>query len=113
MCSQPIVQATQLARVFERPELNSCGERFDASSNVPLWKLRVGSVPKRLKVRMLVAVPSSRYFAVAGPIDRFDRSRLRAVTPRGSAYSQYCVPRTAIALMFLLPRTAPLPPRPA
>src|SRR3954469_22102376 len=113
MCSQPIVQATQLARVFARPALSSCGDRFGDSANVPLWKLRVGSVPKRLNVRILVAVPSSRYLAVAGPIDRFDRSRLSSVTRLGSAYSEYVAPRTAIALMFLLPRTAPLPPRPA
>ena len=54
-----------------------------ASSNVPLWKLRVGSAPKRLNVSRLVAVPSSRYFAVAGPNERFDRSRLSAVSSRG------------------------------
>src|SRR3954466_3693497 len=113
MCSQPIVHATQLARVFVRPVLNSSGDSFGASSNVPRWKFLVGSVPNRLKVRMFVAVPNSRYLAVAGPIDRFDRSRLNSVTRRGSAYSQYFVPRTAIALMFLLPSTAPLPPRPA
>src|SRR5688572_31371592 len=52
----------------------------DLCSNVPLWKLRVGSVPKRLNVSRFVAVPSSRYFAVAGPNERFERSRLNAVS---------------------------------
>ena len=33
------------------------GERLAASSNVPLWKLRVGSAPKRLNVSRFVAVP--------------------------------------------------------
>ena len=113
MCSQPIVHATQLARVRVCATLSSSGDSVAASSKVPLWKLRVGSVPKRLNVRRFVAVPSSRYFAVAGPNDRFDRSRLKSVSSRGCAHSQRCVPRTAIALMFLLPSTAPLPPRPA
>ena len=114
MCSQPMVQATQLARVracvdAELARARACG----ASSNVPLWKFRVGSAPKRLNVSRFVAVPSSRYLAVAGPNERFDRSRLSSVSSRGWAQSQRCVPRTAIALMFLLPSTAPLPPRPA
>src|SRR5688572_3819104 len=108
-----MVQVTQLDRVFPRDSLSACGEMLSASSNVPLWKFRVGSAPKRLNTSRVVAVPSSRYFAVAGPIDRFDRSRLNAVTPLGSAYSVRSDPRTAIALMFLLPSTAPLPPRPA
>ncbi len=61
----------------------SCsGDRFAAPSKLPLWKLRVGSALKRLNVRRFVAVPSSRYFAVAGPNERFDRSRLIAVTSR-------------------------------
>ena len=74
MCSQPIVHVTQLSRVFERVVLSSSGEMLAASSNVPLWKLRVGSAPKRLNVSRLVAVPSSRYFAVAGPNDRCRQS---------------------------------------
>ena len=113
MCSQPIVQATQLARVRACATLIASGDRRAASSKVPLWKLRVGSVPKRLNVRRFVAVPSSRYLAVAGPNDRAERSRLRSVSSRGCAHSRRAVPRRAIALMFLLPSTAPLPPRPA
>ena len=50
--------------------------------------------------------------AVAGPNDRFDRSLLNSVSSRGCAHSQRWVPRTANALTFLLPNTAPLPPRP-
>ena len=87
MCSQPIVHATQLARVRACSTLSCSGDRFGASSKVPLWKLRVGSVPKRLNVSRFVAVPSSRYFAVAGPNDRFDRSRLNSVSSRGCAHS--------------------------
>ena len=113
MCSQPIVQATQLARVRPCSAPSCSGESCSAPSNVPLWKLRVGSVPKRLKVRRFVAVPSSRYFAVAGPNERFDRSRLSATRSSWCAQSVCCAPRTASALMFLLPSTAPLPPRPA
>ena len=44
------------------------------------WKLRVGSAPKRLNASKFVAVPSSRYLAVAGPNDRFDRSRLSSIS---------------------------------
>ena len=113
MCSQPIVHVTQLSRVLVRVAVSCSGERLTASSNVPLWKLRVGSALKRLNVSRFVAVPSSRYFAVAGPNDRFDRSRLSAVRSCGWAHSTRCFPRTAIALMFLAPSTAPLPPRPA
>src|SRR5262245_27181677 len=113
MCSQPIVHVTQLARVFERVLLISAGDRLAASSNVPPWKLRVGSAPKRLKVSRFVAVPSSRYFAVAGPNERRDRSLLIAINSCGYAHSGRWVPRTAIALRFLAPITAPLPPRPA
>jgi len=113
MCSQPIVHATQLARVRACAVVNCSGEMLSAPSNEPLWKLRVGSVPKRLNVSRLAAVPSSRYLAVAGPNERFDRSRLNSVSSRGCAQSHRFVPRTAIALMFLLPSTAPLPPRPA
>ena len=88
MCSQPMVHATQLARVREWSTCSCSGEIFSAPSNVPLWKLRVGRVPRRLNVRRFAAVPSSRYFAVAGPNDRFDRSRLNSVSARGCAHSQ-------------------------
>ena len=95
------MHATQLSRVFARVVLSCSGERLSASSKVPLWKFRVGSAPKRLNVSRLVAVPSSRYFSVAGPNDRFDKSLLIAVSSRGCAHTGRCVPRTAIALMFL------------
>ena len=97
------MHVTQLSRVFDRVADSCSGDRLAASSNVPLWKLRVGSALKRLNVSRFVAVPSSRYFAVAGPNDRFDRSRLSAVTSCGCAHSTRRVPRTAIALMFLEP----------
>src|SRR5216684_1228048 len=113
MCSHPMVQATQLARVRVWVVRSSSGEMLAAPSNVPLWKLRVGNAPRRLNVSRLVAVPSSRYLAVAGPNDRFDRFLLYSVNSRGWAHSQRRVPRTARALTFLLPSTAPLPPRPA
>src|ERR1700722_1191961 len=113
MCSQPIVQLTQLSRVLERVVLNCSGERLAASSNEPLWKLRVGRAPKRLNVSILVAVPSSRYFAVAGPNDRFDRDLLIVVSASGCAHPVRSVPRSAIALTLFAPSTAPLPPRPA
>src|SRR6185295_7531514 len=113
MCSHPMVQATQLARMRLWEVRISSGEMLTASSNVPLWQLRVGNAPRRLNVSRLVAVPTSRYLAVAGPNDRFDRLLLYSVSSRGCAHSQRWVPRTAIALTFLLPSTAPLPPRPA
>src|SRR4029450_14028189 len=109
MCSQPIVQATQLARVRACATLIASGDRRAASSKVPLWKLRVGSVPKRLNVSRLVAVPSSRYLAVAGPNDRFERSRLKSVSSRGGAHSTRVVARSASALLLLLPSPAALP----
>ena len=52
-------------------------------------------------------------FAVAGPNDRVERDLLMTVSSLGCAHSASCVPRTAIALTFLAPSTAPLPPRPA
>src|SRR5215469_16718615 len=113
MCSHPIVQAAQLSRVFERVALSCSGERLTASSNEPLWKLRVGRAPNRLKVSRLVAVPSSRYLAVAGPNDRSDKDLLICVSSRGCAHAVLRAPRRAIALMFLAPKTEPLPPRPA
>src|SRR5580704_18727468 len=113
MCSHPIVHATQLARVRGCVWAICAGDIFTAPSNVPLLKLRVGSAPRRLNVSRLVAVPSSRYLAVAGPKDRFDNALLYSVSSRGCAHLHRSVPRTAIALMFLLPSTAPLPPRPA
>src|SRR5215470_17119485 len=98
MCSHPIVQATQLARVLLCVWRISSGEMLEAASNVPDWKLRVGRTPRRLNVSRLVAVPSSRYLAVAGPNDRADSALLYSASSRGCAQSHRCVPRTAIAL---------------
>src|SRR6185436_8315650 len=72
-----------------------------------------GRTPSRLNVSRFAAVPSSRYLAVAGPNERADSALLYWASSRGRAHSQRWVPRTAIAFTFLLPRTAPLPPRPA
>src|SRR5262245_33200167 len=105
MCSHPIVHATQLARVLLCVCRISSGEMVGAASNVPDWKLRVGSTPRRLNVSRLEAVPSSRYLAVAGPNERADSALLYAASSRGRAHSHRCVPRTAIAFRFLLPRT--------
>ena len=58
-------------------------------------------------------MPSSRYFAVAGPNDRARRSRAAASTARGSAGATFVAARTATALRFFAPSTAPSPPRPA
>src|SRR6185436_4312465 len=72
-----------------------------------------GRTPSRLNVSRFAAVPSSRYLTVAGPNERADSALLYWASSRGRAHSQRWVPRTAIAFTFLLPRTAPLPPRPA
>ena len=56
-----------------------------ASANVAAWKLRVGSVAIALNASRLASVPSSRYFAVAGPNERSRRSRAAASTACGSA----------------------------
>ena len=66
-----MVHATQLVRTRECRALSSRGERLAASSKVPVLKFRVGSAPKRLNVSRFVAVPNSRYLAVAGPTDSF------------------------------------------
>ena len=58
-------------------------------------------------------MPSSRYFAVAGPNDRARRSRAAASTASGSAGATLAAARTAMALIRLAPSTAPSPPRPA
>ena len=49
----------------------------------PAWKFRVGRALSRLNVSRLATVPSSRYFAVAGPNDLRDRSRAAATTRPG------------------------------
>ena len=45
--------------------------------------------------------------------DRFDSDLLNSVSSCGCAHSVSRVPRTAMALIFFAPSTAPLPPRPA
>ena len=87
--------------------------RRPAPSNVAAWKLRVGSVLIALNASRLASVPSSRYFAVAGPNDRSRRSRANASTSPGCAVATLVAARTAIALRFFAPMTAPSPPRPA
>ena len=117
MCSQPIVQDAQLLRATRRiPSTASSGAdpaRRSAPSNSAAWKLRVGSVAIALNVSRLASVPSSRYFAVAGPNDRSLRSRAAASTRRGSAVVTFAAARTAIAFRFFAPMTVPRPPRPA
>ena len=87
--------------------------RRPAPSKVAAWKFRVGSVLIALNASRLASVPSSRYFAVAGPNDRSRRSRAAASTLPGSAVATLAAARTAIAFRFLAPMTAPSPPRPA
>ena len=117
MCSQPIVQDAQLLRAtFRMPATSDsagCSARLGAPSKFAAWKLRVGSAAIALNASRLASVPSSRYFAVAGPNDRSRRSRAAARTLRGSAVATFAAARTAIAFRFFAPMTAPRPPRPA
>src|SRR5690349_24111972 len=83
MCSQPIVQDAQLLRATLRRPVTSpagCSARSAAPSKAAAWKLRVGRALIALNASRLASVPSSRYFAVAGPNDRAghgDRNRNR------------------------------------
>src|SRR4051794_33860446 len=113
MCSQPIVHDAQLLFVTPRASTTSSAASSVAPSKVADWKLRVGRGLMALKVNRFARVPSSRYFAVAGPKDFARRFFAAASTPAGSAGATFVVARTATALMFLDPRTAPRPPRPA
>ena len=113
MCSQPIVQDAQLCRATLRIASRSSAASAGAASNVDAWKFLVGSVLMALKASRLASVPSSRYFAVAGPNDRARRSRAAASTASGSAGATLAAARTAMALTRLAPSTAPSPPRPA
>src|ERR1700756_3284820 len=78
MCSQPIVQDAQLCRATLRIAARSSAASAGAASKVDAWKFLVGSVLMALKASRLASVPSSRYFAVAGPNDRARRSRAAA-----------------------------------
>ena len=113
MCSQPIVHEAQLLRVTVRISASSSAASWGASANVAAWKLRVGRVLIALNASRLASVPSSRYFAVAGPNERARRSRAAASTAGGSAGATLAAARTATALSRLAPITAPRPPRPA
>ena len=84
MCSQPIEQDAQLLRATPRSSCSCSAASFGASSKVAAVKLRVGSVLTALKASRLASVPSSRYFAVAGPKLRARRSRAAARTAAGS-----------------------------
>src|ERR1700759_264950 len=112
MCSQPIVQDAQLCRATLRMAARSSAASAGAWSKVDAWKFLVGSVLIALKASRLASVPSSRYFAVAGPNDRARRSRAAASTASGSAGATLAAARTAMALTPLAPSTAPPPPRP-
>ena len=84
MCSQPIEQDAQLLRATPRSSCSCSAASFGAPANVAAVKLRVGSVLTALKASRLASVPSSRYFAVAGPKLRARRSRAAARTAAGS-----------------------------
>ena len=113
MCSQPIVQDAQLSRATPRASARSSAARRGASANVAAWKLRVGSAASALNVSRLASVPSSRYFAVAGPNERARRSRAAASTAGGSAGATFVAGADRDRLERLAPSTAPSPPRPA
>ena len=114
MCSQPMVQAAQAARATRWASFSTSPEMASAPSNCPAWKFRVGSAFRRLNVSRLATVPSSRYFAVAGPKERADRSFAAATTPAGSAtWRARACREPPTAFRFFDPRTAPSPPRPA
>ena len=104
MCSQPMVQAAHDWRATRRAAFSASPDSAAASSNVPCWKFRVGSAARRLKVSRLATVPSSRYFAVAGPNERCDRSRRRPrTTPPGRRPATRCEPRDGDRLQLLRP----------
>ncbi len=113
MCSQPMVQDAQLLRATVRSSASSSAASCGAPANVAAWKLRVGRALIALNASRLASVPSSRYFAVAGPNERARRSRAAASTASGSAGATLVAARTATALSRLAPSTAPSPPRPA
>ena len=96
-----------------RASARSSAASFGAPANVAALKLRVGKVEIALNASRFARVPSSRYFAVAGPNERARRSRAAARTRWGSAVAHFVAARTATALMHLDPSTAPSPPRPA
>ena len=114
MCSQPIVQATQLARVARASALSCSGERFGR-----LLERAALEVARRQRAEAIERQQVRRGAELAVLRRRRTERPLRQVaaaarSARADAPTRTrCVPRTAIALMFLLPSTAPLPPRPA
>src|SRR4051794_1604315 len=113
MCSQPMEHDAQLSRATVRACARSSAASRGASAKVEAWKLRVGRVAIALKASRLASVPSSRYFAVAGPKDRARRSRAAARTAGGSAGAPLVVARAGPPLRGLAPSPAPPPPPPA
>ena len=113
MCSQPMVQEAQLFLATDRLCARFSADSMGASAKVADWKLRVGRVLIALNANRFASVPSSRYFAVAGPKERSRRSLAAASTASRSATVGRVRPCTATALMFFAPITAPRPPRPA
>src|ERR687890_2844701 len=98
MCSQPIEHDAHELRATPRASARSSAASLGAPANVAAWKLRVGSVESALKASRFASVPSSRYFAVAGPKERWRRSRAAARTALGSAVATFVAGRTATAL---------------
>jgi len=113
MCSQPIVHEAHEFFATPRSSASSSAASRGASVNVAAWKLRVGNELIALNASKLASVPSSRYFSVAAPNERCRRSFAAARTAAGSCGGTFVPARTATALMFLAPSTAPRPPRPA
>src|SRR3954454_18458326 len=93
MCSHPIEHDAQLSRAMPRASARSSAASRGASENVASWKLRVGSVAIALKASRFASVPSSRYFAVAGPNERARRSRAASRAARGAAEATFVAGR--------------------
>ena len=107
--------ATRLAAPSERRTLViASGPRLPVPSNCTSWLLRVGKLPKAWVTSIIESVPVrarsarvwlARSAAFASPVALAKAASSSTVTPR--------VPRTAMALRFLDPITAPTPERPA
>ncbi len=92
MCSQPIVHEAHDFRATFGDGPRSCPASRSAPSKWPDWKFLVGRASKRLKASRLATVPSSRYFSVAGPNERAERSRASSTVRLGSARGRPPVP---------------------
>jgi hypothetical protein len=84
-----------------------CSASSAAPSKAAAWKLRVGRALMALKVSRLASVPSSRYFAVAGPNDRSRRSRAAARTAAGSGHLRPSVDRDRLQVLRTHDRAQP------